>query len=84
MIIQVGLPAARDVRPVGRQRRCLSSIVLSKELPLISGQVNVQSDVWSGTEFNSNNAWNFNFNNGNQNNNNKNNNLSAWAVRSGE
>jgi hypothetical protein len=52
-------------------------------LPL-SGQVNVQSNYWSGTEFNSNNAWNFNFNNGNQNNNDKNNNLSGWAVRSGE
>jgi len=50
----------------------------------ISGQVNVQSNYWSGTEFNSNNAWNFNFNNGNQNNDNKNNNNYGWAVRSGE
>ena len=49
-----------------------------------SGQVNVQSNnYWSGSEFDSSNAWNFNFNNGNQNTNNKNNNNFAWAVRSG-
>jgi len=54
-------------------------------LPL-SGQVNVQSNYWSGTEFapNPTNAWNFNFNNGNQNNNDKNNNNYGWAVRAGE
>ncbi len=53
-------------------------------LPPISGQVIVQSNYWSGTEFDSNNAWNFNFNNGNQNNDNKNNNNHGWAVRAGE
>jgi len=42
---------------------------VAMSLPL-SGQVNVQSNYWSGTEFNSSNAWNFNYNNGNQNNNN--------------
>ncbi len=50
----------------------------------ISGQVNVQSNYWSGTEFNSSNAWNFNFNNGNQNNDDKSNNNYGWAVRPGE
>lgn len=83
MIVQAGLPAVRDVHPLGRQRRCLSSIVLLRELPPVSGQVNVQPNVWSGKEFDSNNAWNFNFNNGNQNDDNKNNNNAGWAVRSG-
>ena len=43
----------------------------------------MQSDHWSGTEFNSNNAWDFNFDNGDQNNDDKNNNNAAWAVRPG-
>jgi hypothetical protein len=44
----------------------------------------IQPVYWSGTEFDSNNAWNFNFNNGNQNNDDKNNdNNHAWAVRPG-
>ena len=74
MIIQVRLSVFRDACPVGW-----------KVIPPESGQVNVQSNnYWSGTELNSNNAWNFNFNNGNQNANNKNNNFFAWAVRSGK
>jgi hypothetical protein len=74
MTMQAGLPVVRDARPVGW-----------KTLPPSSGQVNVQSNnYWSGTEFDSNNAWNFNFNNGNQNNDNKNNNNYSWAVHAGE
>jgi len=74
MTMQVGLPASRDARPVGRRE------------PPESGQVKVQSNnYWSGLEYapSPSNAWNFNFNNGNQNNNDKNNELFAWAVRPG-
>ncbi len=47
------------------------------------GRQSVQSDYWSGTEFNTNNAWDFNFDNGNQDNDNKDNNNYGWAVRPG-
>ena len=63
----------RDSRPVGCSPRAAPMKWVDKSQP----------DYWSGTEFNSNNAWNFNFDNGNQNNDNKNNELSAWAVRPG-
>ena len=39
------------------------------------------SNYWSSTEYDNNNAWKQNFNNGNQNNNNKNNNNYVRAVR---
>ena len=44
----------------------------------------VQSNYWSGTEFNSIRAWNFLFGLGRQFNDGKDLNLSGWAVRSGD
>lgn len=44
----------------------------------------VQSDYWSGTEFNSNDAWVFLFNFGGQDGNDKININFGWAVRSGD
>ncbi len=63
----------RDSRPVGCRPRAAPKKWVDKSQP----------DYWSGTEFNSSNAWNFNFDNGNQNNDDKNNALLAWAVRPG-
>jgi len=45
---------------------------------------NVQSAYWSGTEFNSTNAWDFDFVNGGQFHDVKSINLAAWAVRPGD
>jgi len=52
-------------------------------LPL-SGQVNVQSNYWSGTEFDSSDAWGYNYGNGDHGMPGKHANGYGWAVRAGD